>query len=243
MVGTIITSVDVMYGWHRHPQHALNFSLQTHKLNGYTACTPRVNYSYVARCFIACAVPVIRGADIIAQTTIELTPGEPMSYYWERHGFKIDVPAGAVSTESGPVTLSVQASLSGDYQLPDDQALVSGVYWLALHPPVKLAEKVTISIQHCVSVKDANDHALIFVTAKCTQKTLPYTFKPLPGGIFSESEYGGLSVDHFSGFGVSSDSDALRYSICTYYMYISKFDNCWDVHICVTQKKEVLIEV
>ena len=74
------------------------------------------------------AAPVIQGADIIAQTEIELTPGGPTSYYWERHGFKIDVPAGAVSTESGPVTLSIQASLSGDYQFPDDHTLVSGVY-------------------------------------------------------------------------------------------------------------------
>ena len=77
---------------------------------------------------------------------LEITPGEPLDYKWEDHGFKIHVPAGAIS---GPVTLSIQASLSGDYQLPDDRVLVSGVYWLALHPPMKFSEKVTITIQHC----------------------------------------------------------------------------------------------
>ena len=85
---------------------------------------------------------------------------------------------------------------------------------------------------------DANDHALTFVTAKCTQKTLPYTFKPLPGGTFSESEYGSISMDHFSGFGLSG-----LISWFTSCHYIPKSTNTWDIHICVTPKKDLLIEV
>ena len=180
---------------------------------------------------------IAQRADIIAQTEIELTPAEPMSYYWESHGFKIDIPAGAISTESGPVSLRIQASLSGDYELPDEHVLVSAVYWLALHPPVKLVKKVTISVQHCATYNGS----LSFVRAKSTQATLPYTLKPLPGGMFSESEYGSIEVEHFSGFGLSSNSDSFRYYICTY--YVSTFHNTWNVYISVTQKKDVLIEV
>ena len=59
--------------------------------------------------------PVIQGVEIIAQTRLELTPGKQLTYHWEGHGFKVHVPAGAISSESVPVTLSIQASLSGDY--------------------------------------------------------------------------------------------------------------------------------
>ena len=121
--------------------------------------------------------PVIRGAAIIARTKIEVPPDQPLDYHWEGHGFQVHIPAGAIVGERGPVTLCIQASLSGDYQLPVDGVLVSGVYWLSLHPHVeKFKKKVTITIQHCASDADSE---LAFVTAKCTQAMLPYTFKTL----------------------------------------------------------------
>ena len=51
----------------------------------------------------------------------------------EGHGFKVHIPAGAIRRERGRVTLCIQTSLSGDYQLPHDGVLVNGVYWLSLH--------------------------------------------------------------------------------------------------------------
>ena len=124
--------------------------------------------------------PVIRGADIVARKTVEITPDQPLDFHWEGRGFKVHIPAGAIRRERGGVTLCIQASLSGDYQLPDDGVLVSGVYWLSLHPHVEFDNKVTISLQHCAS---DDDSSISFVTAKCTPETLPYTFKPLlPGG-------------------------------------------------------------
>ena len=106
--------------------------------------------------------PVIRGAYIIAQTKIEITPDQPLDYHWEGYGFNVHTPAGAISEERGPVTLCIQASLSGDYQLPDDGVLVSGVYWLSLHPHVKrFSKKVTLSLQHCAPDVDPG---LSFIT-------------------------------------------------------------------------------
>ena len=124
------------------------------------------------------AFPVIRGADIKAQTKIEIPPDQALDYHWEGHGFKVHIPTGAISEEKMPVTLCIQASLSGDYQLPNDGVLVSGVYWLSLHPHVEMfSKKVTLSLQHCASVTD--DSGLSFVTTKSTQKELPYTFEAL----------------------------------------------------------------
>ena len=173
----------------------------------------------------------INGANIVAHTRVEITPGKPLTYHWVGHGFKVHIPAGAISSESGPVTLSVQASLSGDYQLPDDRVLVSGVYWLALQPPVKFNEKVTITIQHCGT--NAKAAPLSFVKAKTTPLTLPYRFMALPGGSFSDPRYGVMEVDHFCGVAASGKQNAARiYAFSTY--YIPKQLNAYEAHITVT---------
>ena len=201
--------------------------------------------------------PVIRGAAIIARTKIEVPPDQSLNYHWEGHGFKVHIPAGAiVSGERGPVTLCIQASLSGDYQFQDYGVLVSGVYWLSLHPYMeKFKKKVTITIQHCAS--DAGSE-LAFVTAKCTQTMLPYTFKTLSSESvhhhsdaehkvqpytytskslseesFSNSREGSIEVDHFSAFAIFRFLRLRKnYAFCTY--YIQKQSNCYEAHITVT---------
>ena len=47
--------------------------------------------------------PDIRGVDIIEQTKIEISPDQPLDYHWKGHGFKVQIPAGAIAT-TGPVT-------------------------------------------------------------------------------------------------------------------------------------------
>ena len=170
---------------------------------------------------------------------IDITPDQPLDYHWEGHGFKVHIPAGAISEERGPVTLCIQASLSGDYQLPDDGVFVSGVYWLSLYPPVKrFGEKVTLSLKHCAS---DDDPELSFVTAQCTQKALPYTFKPLEGGYFSKSGSGTIHVDHFSGHGILGRRKAL-YAICTHY-FRKNLPNHFQVRITVTASQPLYRKV
>ena len=186
------------------------------------------------------AFPIIHGASIVAQTRVEITPGEPLTYYWEEHGFEVHVPADAISSESGPVSLSIQASLSGDYQLSDDRVLVSGVYWLALHPPVKFNEKVTITIQHCGT--NAESAPLSFVKAKTTPLTPPYKFMALPGGSFSDPRYGVMEVDHFCGFGVSGEKNAPKHYAFSAY-YLPKQRNVYEAHITVTPNLDLHLKV
>ena len=137
------------------------------------------------------------------------------------------------------MTLCIQASLSGDYHLPDDGVLVSGVYWLSLHPHVeRFDKKVTISIEHCAS--NGDDLTLSFITAKCTQEALPYTFKPLPGGVFFKNK-SIIQVNHFSCFAVviSTAQEICDYIFGNRYafimFYIPKQLNEYDVHITVTK--------
>jgi hypothetical protein len=177
--------------------------------------------------------PLIKGAEFIAQEHIKINPDQPLVYHWKGHGLKLHIPAGAVGEEIGPVTLCIQASLGGDYQMPDNLKLVSGVYWLSVQPPVKrFNKKATVTIQHCAS---DNDSALSFITAKCTQKSLPYTFKPVPGGAFSESRYGVVQVDHFSALAICGEENYF-YALCTY--YIPKMPPVHEVHITVTPDLE-----
>ena len=182
--------------------------------------------------------PLIKGAELIAQEHININPDQPLDYHWKGHGFKLHIPAGAVSEEIGPVTLCIQASLGGDYQMPDNLKLVSGVYWLSVQPPVKrFNKKATVTIQHCAS---DNDLTLSFITAKCTQKSLPYTFKPVPGGAFSEPRYGVVQVDHFSALAICGEENYF-YALCTY--YIPKMPTVHHVHITVTPDLEERLNV
>ena len=161
------------------------------------------------------------------------------------------------------MTLCIQASLSGDYRFQDYGVLVSGVYWLSLHPYMeKFKKKVTITIQHCASDADSE---LTFVTAECTQTMLPYTFKRLSSESvhhhsdaehkvqpytskslseesFSNSREGSIEVDHFSAFAIFSFLRLRKnYAFCTY--YIQKRLNCYEAHITVTPDLALLMKV
>ena len=161
---------------------------------------------------------------------MDIAPGK--EFKWEKNGIKIEIPAGAIG---GPVTLSIQASSSGQYQFPDNNALVSEGYWLALNPPIKFAKSVTITIQHYADA----DSAPFFVTAKCTQRALPYKLIPLSGGMFTYPDcdsstsygYGCIQVDHFSYFGICGRKSF--YNICPYYLSRKELNN-YELHITVT---------
>ena len=140
------------------------------------------------------------------------------------------------------MTLCIQASLSGDYQLPDDGVLVSGVYWLSLHPHVERFDKnVTIGIQHCASNFD--NSTLFFITAKCTQEALPYTFKLLPGGVFSERD-SSIQVNNFSSFGLLAWKIIKDYFKGKFYAFRLFYTpkpqlNEYEAHITVTEDLEL----
>ena len=174
------------------------------------------------------------GANIINKREVEVTPDQPLDYYWEGHGITVHIPAGAITR---PATLCIQASLSGDYQLPDDGVLVSGVYWLSLHPHVKKFNKqVTVTIQHCAC---EDDSTLSFITAKCTQDAPPYFFQQLPGGKFSDYNMGSIKMDHFCAIGINGAGR--HYTFRTYYLH--QKPNLYEAHITATQDLELQLQV
>ena len=128
--------------------------------------------------------------------------------------------------------MTIQASLSGQYQLPDDKELVSGVYWLAF--PRKFSQPVTLELQHCADTEYPDQlSSLSFFTAKCNQKTLPYQFQPLLGGKFStDSCYGSIELNHFSSFGIWGREKKKCYTANVF--YIPQPPTTWLMHFTIS---------
>ena len=129
-------------------------------------------------------------------------------------------------------TITIRASLSGQYEFPDDTELVSPVFWLSCEPQCSFGNPLGLEIEHCALPE--NTTLLSMARAHCTQKDLPYTFKMLHGGSFSEaSSYGVIKLKSFSGLGViQKQSKQRRYWSDVFYKSISP--SVWDAYFAVT---------
>ena len=141
----------------------------------------------------------INEADIVAKTALELYPGS--EYTWKDHGLKLEIPENALKSNTSQA-MSIQASLSGHYQLPDNMELVSGVYWFIF--PGKFSRPVMLELQHCTSLHLPDDSlSLSFISAYNMPDALHHEFHPLPGGTFpKESRYAMIELSQVSGMGI-----------------------------------------
>ena len=170
-----------------------------------------------------------------------MIPGSPLTYHWKGYGFKLYIPADALDPTDAPEDLTITASLSGNFQLPDNNNLVSGVYWIAF--PKRFLHPVTVEVQHCACVEHPDQlTSLSFVTAKCTQKQLPYNFRPLNGGEFVKNScYGTIKMSHFSAVAVVSSDSQRAYVALTYYIPQAAFS--WLMHFIIIWDLELYLQV
>ena len=206
-------------------------------------------------CVITSTAAIIKGATIVATTTFDITPGREMTYHWKDHALKMHIPVNALDPDTPPATMTILASLRGHYQLPDNTELVSAIYWFAF--PRRFRQPVTLELQHCAHLRDTKDvQTLSFITAKCTQKTLPYDFTIYPGGVFSSnSRYGCIELNHFSSWAISRRIGSyLRdigtyidyeryYTIKTYYMRQGNLNNYWMVDLPIVWNLATQLQV
>ena len=141
----------------------------------------------------------IRSIEIIAQKTLCVTQ-EEKHFSWKGYGFTLHVPSDSLPVGMMHSTLDIKVSLGGPFELPVNSELISAVYWIYCRH--KFLKPVTLDIQHCATITDSSQYSqFAIVTTKCTQKTLPYTFKEVNGGVFTPRQsYGSIDVTHFSGF-------------------------------------------
>ena len=203
----------------------------------------------------------IRGADNVGEVSLEVLPGKPVDYDWKGHGLRLHIPANALDTNTPPLTMKIQASLSGQFKLPDDMELVSGVYWISF--PAKLEQPVTLELQHCAHLEPTEQTSLTFVTSKCNQEELPYQFKLLPKGVFSaSSDYAVVQIYEFSGMAVTkriqshsrkqkgdADNESAKrrgkknYVALTYYIQARATRTTWEMNFTVIRNLDLCLKV
>ena len=108
------------------------------------------------------------GVEIVSETTLVITKASKF-FNWDVFGLSIHIH-GRDGVEK--CTISIMASLSGQYTFPKNSHLVSIIYWLRCEPRCKFQRPIIVSIQHCA--KSENTSNLSFVRTFCTQKKLPY---------------------------------------------------------------------
>ena len=157
------------------------------------------------------------------------------SFEWKGYGLRLHVPKGNLPAGMGECSIRIRASFSGQFQFSDDSDLLSPVFWLSA--PCKFTKPVTLEIQHCALREDeaALSSNLSFVSAKCSQKKLPYTFRQVDGGVFTtHSSYGSIQLSHFSGFGITGRKRTPR-SYCAHLYHTMKQTYDWRYYFVLTQ--------
>ena len=137
-------------------------------------------------------------------------------------------------------TITITASLFGQYEFPRDMELVSPVLWLRCVPHCKFTRPLCLEVMHCALRENAN--FLCMARAVCTQKTLPYTFNVLNEGIFNQCySYGTIELSRFSGVGVLQKwSKKRRYWFDIFYITGS---SGYDIHFAVTWHDNAHVKV
>lgn len=163
---------------------------------------------------------------------------EAQTFHWSGYGLKVHVPHASLPAGKKECNIDIRVGLTGQFEFPEGNELVSAVYWL--YSPVKFVQPLTVEMQHCA--KPTAIPSLRFVIAKCSQKDLPYKFKFLQGGVFTaHSYYGSVALSHFSILGITSESGPdVQYCSRLYYLG-SKVD--WKVHFVITKDMETYITV
>ena len=162
----------------------------------------------------------------------------------EWNGLKLHICAGSLPEGIDQCTIMIKVSLAGEYEIPENTSLVSAFFWMRCEPQCTFIKPITVEIQHCSSKQDRSK--LKIVRALCSQKQLPYKFKPLKGGVFDAgSSYGAIEMTGFSGVGVieeNSTSERMYYSQLFYRSYHSH-QHGHEIHITFTWNTEAHINV
>ena len=174
--------------------------------------------------------------DVVAETSFEVTR-QAHTYEWRGYGVKLHVQQDSLPANCRQCRVEMRASLSGQYTLPTNCELVSGVYWV--YCPVKLSKCATLEVQHCSTRREG----LCFVRAECTQEQLPYVFRRQEDGVFSEhSSYGSIELSRFSGWGIGwlmslFQPDSQQYSGQVF--YASEAPSKWQVLFAVRHRGDL----
>ena len=160
------------------------------------------------------------GVEVCGETSVVVHSSQGQLVEW--NGLKLHIHANSLPEGLQQCTIFIQVSLAGEYEIPENTGLVSAIFWLRCEPQCTFIKPVTVEIQHCSTQRDLSK--LKIVRALCSQKSLPYRFKPLGGTFNADTFYGAIGMKGFSGVGVvdeNSNSGRMYYSQLFYRSYLS----------------------
>uniref|UniRef100_A0A1X7UI45 Nucleoside phosphorylase domain-containing protein n=1 Tax=Amphimedon queenslandica TaxID=400682 RepID=A0A1X7UI45_AMPQE len=121
------------------------------------------------------------------------------SLQWEKYGFRLECPQGAVSKDT---EVAVTALAGGNFKVPKGTVLVSAVY--AISVSKGLLKPLVIELQHCVDLRNTSQTGCLkFVRAPLKS---PYQFSIVEGGSFRVGErYGSINREQFCCMGIVAE--------------------------------------
>jgi hypothetical protein len=181
--------------------------------------------------------------DVCAETTLTVT-NAAQDFVWEGYGLKLGIPKDCLPPGIEQCSVSIKASVSGQYEFPDNTHPVSPIFWLRCEPRFKkFTLPISVGIQHCGKSKDVSKLSL--VKACCSQVNLPYSFKQLQGSQFyneGSHSYGATELTSFSGVGVAQDElEDKEYVAMLFYLRQKTFTHV--IHFVVTWNNETHLTV
>ena len=170
---------------------------------------------------------------MIKETKITF-PDQGGTFEWRGYGLRLHVPKGSFPHGMKECRIDIRASLSGQFQLPDDSDLLSPAFWITA--PCVFTKPVTLEVEHCALTEDETVLSeLSFVSANCSQRDLPYRFRQLAGGVFTtHSSYGSIQLTHFSGFSVIGRKKTPQ-SYCAHLYHTMKRVYDWRFYFVITK--------
>ena len=145
------------------------------------------------------------GMQVVGEKRFRLT-GDDSGYTldWNQFGLRIEIPKG--SLPAGHRTeLHVKVIIDGDFILPPNCYLVSGIYQISSSEQFK--KNINLRLPHAAIIKSEDEASYFrFYTADCSSGP-PYEFKEMEGGYFRlHSNFATIDVHvhHFSCYTVGA---------------------------------------
>lgn len=183
----------------------------------------------------------VRGSEVIGANDFTVST-QGIRFEWKGYGLKVHVlkeslPVGRVESR-----VNIEASISGQFQLPEDSDLLSPIFWI--FAPFNFTKPITLEIQHCALIEDGTVFSdLSFVSANCSESEPPYIFKQLEGGVFpTHTSYGSIQLCHFSWFAITGRRRTSR-SYCAYLYHTMRMRCDWRYYFIITQDVDAKITV
>ena len=153
---------------------------------------------------------------------------------WLEYGLHIEFPKGSLPS-GRTVELQVQAIVAGDFKLPPECCLVSGIYWINCSE--RFEKEVTLHLPHAAIVKSVEEASRFRIYAAKCSSGAPYQFKELAGSSVTPfSKSASIKLHQFSYFGLGAIFSYFGGPKQRYYSkvcYKLKGLHEWDMHFLV----------